>query len=166
MMMMMMISMCMSIILPLMKHPISMGSMLIVQTIIISMISSMKFYSSWYSYILFITIIGGMMVMFMYMSSIASNEKFKMMSMKKITSIMIMLTIFMITYKFYYTTMNLEKLNETKLFFMEFEEIKSTSKFMYLNKMNLTIMMMIILLLTMISITNITSSYEGPLKMK
>nr|YP_010235792.1 NADH dehydrogenase subunit 6 [Bambusicaliscelis flavus]QTD82410.1 NADH dehydrogenase subunit 6 [Bambusicaliscelis flavus] len=163
--MMMMTSMCISTITPFMKHPVSMGSLLMTQTILICMISSMKFYSPWYSYILFITIIGGMMVMFMYMSSIASNEKFKMISMKKIMLIMIMFITFMIINKFKHT-MNLEKLNENKLFLMEFEEMKSTSKFLYLNKMNLTVMMMITLLITMTAITNIASSHEGPLKLK
>nr|YP_010381667.1 NADH dehydrogenase subunit 6 [Cylindratus longicephalus]UDL72042.1 NADH dehydrogenase subunit 6 [Cylindratus longicephalus] len=162
---MMMISICMSIILPFLKHPISMGSLLMIQTILISMISTMKFYSPWYSYIMFITIIGGMMVMFMYMSSIASNEEFKMMSITKMMMILIILMMLIMITKYKYLTY-LEKNNYNKMNLMEFEEIKSTSKFFYLNKMNLTIMMMMILMITMISVSNIASSHEGPLKMK
>nr|YP_011014885.1 NADH dehydrogenase subunit 6 [Caliscelis rhabdocladis]WQB38579.1 NADH dehydrogenase subunit 6 [Caliscelis rhabdocladis] len=153
-----------SMITPFLKHPISMGSMLMMQTMMICLVSSSKFNSPWYSYILFITMIGGLMVMFMYMSSIASNEKMKMMPTKKI---IILLTILMIIF-----IMNMkeqeymEKMYQIKLNTNNLEEIKSTSKFFNFKKMNLSIMMIMILLFTMVSITNISSSKEGPLKMK
>nr|WMV00360.1 NADH dehydrogenase subunit 6 [Maoricicada mangu] len=59
-----------------MKHPLSMGMILLMQTMFSCMICS--FYLSCYlfSYILFLIFIGGMLILFMYMSSIASNEKF------------------------------------------------------------------------------------------
>nr|AWV83338.1 NADH dehydrogenase subunit 6 [Mogannia minuta] len=59
-----------------MKHPLSMGSLLLLQTILSC--SSCMYYSSSYmfSYILFLIFVGGMLILFLYMSSIASNEKF------------------------------------------------------------------------------------------
>nr|YP_010235831.1 NADH dehydrogenase subunit 6 [Youtuus erythrus]QTD82449.1 NADH dehydrogenase subunit 6 [Youtuus erythrus] len=147
---------------PILKHPISLGSTLMIQTILICNYLSSNFESSWYSYIIFITIIGGMMVMFMYMSSIASNEKFNMIKMKFMFMIII-LTITILTLEKY--KMNLiSKMEEKKIIFHEIEETKSTFKFFNFNKMNITTLMMIILLISMISITNISSSFEGPLK--
>nr|QJQ26929.1 NADH dehydrogenase subunit 6 [Hemisphaerius rufovarius] len=146
---------------PFLKHPMSLGTMLITQTILISISMSIKSNSSWFSYILFITIIGGMMVMFMYMASIASNEKFNP-KMNKIMLILMLMLMLMPDL----TTLEMEKKNEMKFMMMEMEEIKSTSKFFNFNKMNMTIIIMLTLLLTMISVTNISNTFEGPLKKK
>nr|YP_011014846.1 NADH dehydrogenase subunit 6 [Epyhemisphaerius bistriatus]WQB38527.1 NADH dehydrogenase subunit 6 [Epyhemisphaerius bistriatus] len=149
---------------PMMKHPISLGSMLMMQTILVSIYMSKWSKSSWFSYILFITIIGGMMVMFMYMASIASNEKFKPKYFSMYTASI--MTIYMITSVMLETLETLEKKNEMKMMLMELEEMKTMSKFFNLNKMNVTIAMMTILLLTMVSVTTISSTFEGPLKKK
>nr|YP_011014859.1 NADH dehydrogenase subunit 6 [Gergithus yunnanensis]WQB38540.1 NADH dehydrogenase subunit 6 [Gergithus yunnanensis] len=146
---------------PILKHPLSLGSMLIMQTTLMSIKMSKMNNSSWFSYILFITIIGGMMIMFMYMASIASNEKFSTKMNKKMLILMAMIIILP---EFDMST--LEKKNEMKMIFMEMEEIKSTSKFFNKNKMALTIAIMLILLLTMISVTNVANTFEGPLKKK
>nr|YP_010990562.1 NADH dehydrogenase subunit 6 [Aplos simplex]WOW98876.1 NADH dehydrogenase subunit 6 [Aplos simplex] len=146
---------------PMMKHPMSMGTILILQTIMMSIYMSKKSMNSWFSYILFITIIGGMMIMFMYMSSIASNEMFKPKSKK----IMMMITTFTLIMMMNTEMMTeLNKLIEQKMNMMEKEEIKASSKFFNSKKMNMTIIMMMILMLTMVSITNISSTFEGPLK--
>nr|YP_010381641.1 NADH dehydrogenase subunit 6 [Symplana brevistrata]UDL72016.1 NADH dehydrogenase subunit 6 [Symplana brevistrata] len=149
---------------PLMKHPMSLGFLLIMQTSLVSMNLFINLESSWYSYILFITIIGGMMVMFMYMASISSNEKFKTMNMKLIIFMLILMTlIFNIKKETMLNELNL-KLEEKKLIYQEFQETKSTYKFFNFNKNKITILMMLVLLITMISVTNISSSFEGPLK--
>nr|YP_010235818.1 NADH dehydrogenase subunit 6 [Youtuus strigatus]QTD82436.1 NADH dehydrogenase subunit 6 [Youtuus strigatus] len=147
---------------PILKHPISLGSTLLIQTIMICNYLSSNFESSWYSYIIFITIIGGMMVMFMYMSSIASNEKFNMIKMK-FMFLIIILTIMIMMLETPLTKF-ISKMEEKKMVFHELEETKSTFKFFNFNKMNITMLMMMILLISMISITNISSSFEGPLK--
>nr|UXW88440.1 NADH dehydrogenase subunit 6 [Henosepilachna vigintioctomaculata] len=65
-----------SLILIFLKHPLSLGFFILIQTILISMMMGM-FYNFWYSYILFLIMIGGLLILFIYMTSIASNEKFK-----------------------------------------------------------------------------------------
>nr|YP_010274428.1 NADH dehydrogenase subunit 6 [Pochazia confusa]UJT96872.1 NADH dehydrogenase subunit 6 [Pochazia confusa] len=151
-----------SMILMTVKHPLSMGSILMIQTIMVSNKMSMDSNSSWFSYILFITIIGGMMVMFMYMSSIASNEKFKL-NMKQ-TIMITMMIILMIMMMSDSSMEYLNKMTEKKKMIMQKEEVKITTKFFNLNKMNVTILMMMILLLTMVIVTNMSSTFEGPLK--
>nr|WRO45309.1 NADH dehydrogenase subunit 6 [Leptoglossus occidentalis] len=58
------------------NHPISMGITIIAQTLIVAMITGLSLGSFWYSYIIMITMLSGMLVLFIYMASVASNEKF------------------------------------------------------------------------------------------
>nr|AZZ89034.1 NADH dehydrogenase subunit 6 [Achilidae gen. 1 sp. n. 1 SX-2018] len=147
-----------------MNHPLSMGFMLTVQTTIMCLYSSTLMSSPWFGYILFIIMIGGMMVMFMYMSSIASNEKFKLMKMKSILIITMMMTVIATITNQDLSLEETFKMMENKTIIISNEEMKSTAKFMTKFKSNLTILIMLILLLTMISVTNISSTFEGPLK--
>nr|AND97168.1 NADH dehydrogenase subunit 6 [Theopompa sp. FY-2016a] len=57
-------------------HPLSMGLILLLQTITICLISGSLSSSFWFSYILVLIYLGGMLVLFMYVTSIASNELF------------------------------------------------------------------------------------------
>nr|YP_010839111.1 NADH dehydrogenase subunit 6 [Raivuna sinica]WGG26908.1 NADH dehydrogenase subunit 6 [Raivuna sinica] len=147
-------------ILPMMNHPISMGTIMIIQTMLMCSIHSKISNSSWFCYILFLTIIGGLMIMFMYMASIASNEKFK----PNMKIVLMWMTIFMIMIMLMKSNM-LTKINEQKLNMMKIEHMKSTMKFFNKPKYIITMLMMIIMLTTMISVTFISNSFEGPLKM-
>nr|AZZ89112.1 NADH dehydrogenase subunit 6 [Magadhaideus sp. n. SX-2018] len=151
-----------SIIIVMMRHPLSLGLMLMIQTTMMCVYSSMIMSTSWFGYILFITIIGGLMIMFMYMSSIASNEKFKT---SKILIPMMILTTIILTMTIQDPSMEeFNKIKEIKLFTLNSEEMLSTSKFLMDYKSNLTILIMMILLLTMVAVTNISNTFEGPLK--
>nr|YP_008239003.1 NADH dehydrogenase subunit 6 [Pachygrapsus crassipes]AGO20491.1 NADH dehydrogenase subunit 6 [Pachygrapsus crassipes] len=57
-------------------HPLAMGLVLLTQTILISLTVGFSTYSFWVSYILFLVFLGGMLVLFIYVASIASNEPF------------------------------------------------------------------------------------------
>nr|QBZ37559.1 NADH dehydrogenase subunit 6 [Ceruchus minor] len=59
------------------KHPLSLGGLLLVQTTLVSLMISLTQFNCWYSYMMFLIMVGGMLILFMYMTSIASNEKFK-----------------------------------------------------------------------------------------
>lgn len=76
--------------------------------------------------------------------------------------IIIILTIIIIPKD--YTIEILNKIKEIKFNMIRNEEIKTLSKFFNLNKINLTITLIITLLLTMVSVTNISRTFEGPLK--
>nr|QGT77280.1 NADH dehydrogenase subunit 6 [Apotamonautes hainanensis] len=58
------------------SHPLAMGLNLLIQTIIISFSAGLTTYSFWFSYILFLIFLGGMLVLFIYVASLASNEFF------------------------------------------------------------------------------------------
>nr|QNP09990.1 NADH dehydrogenase subunit 6 [Ochthebius sp. IBE<ESP> AN292] len=145
-----------------MTHPLSMGMMLMAQVIIISLITGFLNFNFWFSYILFLIMIGGMLVLFIYMTSIASNEKFKF-NMKFIYLIMTFMS-----------TMNL-------FLFMDkfFNEISLFNKFIFNNSnyfmlskfynspSNMIMFLMIIyLLITLIAVVKITNFKMGPLRQK
>nr|AND96286.1 NADH deshydrogenase subunit 6 [Onthophagus yukae] len=78
-----------------MKHPLSMGMMLLIQTINLSLLMGYNNLNYWFSYILFLIMIGGMLILFIYMTSIASNEKFYP-SIKLMMIILIMAMLWML----------------------------------------------------------------------
>nr|YP_010882203.1 NADH dehydrogenase subunit 6 [Pulchriphyllium giganteum]WID87117.1 NADH dehydrogenase subunit 6 [Pulchriphyllium giganteum] len=142
-----------------MKHPLSMSMTIITQTMIVSMITSMMWMSSWYSFILVLTYIGGMMIMFIYMTSLVPNMMFSM--PKKMTmSMIIMLTImmtYMINKKYQMLNLDMMQPNEQTIILTK----------MYTKPTNITtIMMALYLLFTMITVKNMTELKMGPLRMK
>nr|YP_009626854.1 NADH dehydrogenase subunit 6 [Chiromantes haematocheir]QCB91522.1 NADH dehydrogenase subunit 6 [Chiromantes haematocheir] len=58
------------------SHPLAMGLTLLIQTILISFTVGISTYSFWFSYILRLVFLGGMLVLFIYVASLASNESF------------------------------------------------------------------------------------------
>nr|YP_009379196.1 NADH dehydrogenase subunit 6 [Kiwa tyleri]ARQ27019.1 NADH dehydrogenase subunit 6 [Kiwa tyleri] len=58
------------------SHPLAMGLTLLVQTTLISITSGLVNKTFWFSYLLFLIFLGGMLVLFIYVSSLASNEQF------------------------------------------------------------------------------------------
>jgi NADH-ubiquinone oxidoreductase chain 6 len=58
------------------KHPLAIGLILLIQTTIVCLIRGTIYRRFWFSYILFIIMIGGMLVLFIYITSLTSNEIF------------------------------------------------------------------------------------------
>nr|AWV84365.1 NADH dehydrogenase subunit 6 [Derotettix mendosensis] len=141
-----------------MKHPLSMGFLLLSQTINSSIMIGYWLNSYLMSYILFLILVGGMLILFMYMSSIASNEKFFMSNSLLLMFILSLLLIFMmlnykmnnLNFNFNYSINSYEYFNLSKLYMMPTGII--------------TILVVIYLLFTMIVIINIISQNIAPLR--
>lgn len=58
------------------RHPVGLGLTLILHTLLISCVTGLVGGTFWFSYILFLVFLGGVLVLFIYMTSLASNEKF------------------------------------------------------------------------------------------
>lgn len=97
--------------------------------------------------------------MFIYIARIISNKIF---SIKK--SILILIIIFSIINFIEIDTTTLSKLIERKINIIKLEESKTLIKFFNINKSIFTLIIILNLLISLISITNITNSKEGPLK--
>nr|YP_009412987.1 NADH dehydrogenase subunit 6 [Vaejovis smithi]APW29079.1 NADH dehydrogenase subunit 6 [Vaejovis smithi] len=61
-------------------HPLIMGIFLMFTTSLIAFCSYFVFGFSWYSYIMILVFLGGMLILFIYVASLASNEFVKMKS--------------------------------------------------------------------------------------
>nr|YP_010728486.1 NADH dehydrogenase subunit 6 [Stictochironomus rosenschoeldi]WEF49727.1 NADH dehydrogenase subunit 6 [Stictochironomus rosenschoeldi] len=164
----------MSLIFSFMTHPLSMGLILMIQTMLIVILSGLLTKTFWFSYSLFLIFLGGMLILFMYMTSIASNEEFKFKINLKYLSLMI--SYFMLIILF------ILLLNEKLLFFNKIMNLDSSSilflktmildnNFM-LNKMYnfpmnmITILLVNYLFLTLIAVVKITNIFEGPMRKK
>nr|AQP27152.1 NADH dehydrogenase subunit 6 [Termes rostratus] len=142
-----------------MKHPLAMGLMLLVQTTMVCIISGTMYSSFWFSYILFMIMIGGMLVLFMYMTSLASNEMFSPSN----KMLMAMTTMMPITLYIMPITTNNKEMNMHET--MMEDEITTTTTVMYNQMMGImTTLLVLYMLLTLIVVVNIINVSKGPLR--
>jgi len=59
-------------------HPVIILILILIQSTILCLIIWIYLNSSWLSYILFLIFLGGLIVLFMYITRLASNEKFEL----------------------------------------------------------------------------------------
>nr|URX54055.1 NADH dehydrogenase subunit 6 [Tauritermes triceromegas] len=142
-----------------MNHPMAMGMMLLMQTMMMCLISGLMHQSFWFQYVLFMVFVGGMLVLFIYVASLASNEMFSL-STKMMTMAMIMT---MLTPMIKDQTMINSK-EATTIDTMENEIITLTSKLYNQPNGTLTILMALYLLMTLIVVVKITNVSSGPLR--
>nr|YP_002970771.1 NADH dehydrogenase subunit 6 [Valentia hoffmanni]ACJ69583.1 NADH dehydrogenase subunit 6 [Valentia hoffmanni] len=162
---MMNLSLLMSILLPMTKHPLSMGMILIMQTIIIATITGLMINTFWFSYILIITMLSGMLVLFIYMASIASNEKFQTsMNMMIMTS---MMTITAILTPFLGDQLSQSKnWSSSKKATLLMDQSMNMIKLFNIHNLSITMLIICYLFFTMIVVSFIVNNYEGPLRTK
>nr|NP_075458.1 NADH dehydrogenase subunit 6 [Cochliomyia hominivorax]AAF78604.1 NADH dehydrogenase subunit 6 [Cochliomyia hominivorax]AIZ03389.1 NADH dehydrogenase subunit 6 [Cochliomyia hominivorax] len=151
-----------------MKHPLAMGLTLLIQTTLVCLTSGLMTKSFWFSYILFLVFLGGMLVLFIYVTSLASNEMFTF-SIKLLFISLSILFLMLITLFF---------MDKNTLLQYQNLEIKSicdlnsylTENSLSLNKLYnyptnlLTILLMNYLLITLIAVVKITKLFKGPLR--
>nr|YP_009073579.1 NADH dehydrogenase subunit 6 [Aeolesthes oenochrous]BAP59129.1 NADH dehydrogenase subunit 6 [Aeolesthes oenochrous] len=148
------------------NHPLSLGLILLIQTIAVSLLSGLMNLNYWFSYIIFLIMVGGMLVLFIYMTSVASNEKFKFSSKLFILALVfLLLTFILIMTDQFFMSNNLHTFELTNQNLPPSNKL-TTSK--YMNWPSSSIMFTIIsyLLLTMISVVKITTVEYGPLRQK
>nr|YP_009472957.1 NADH dehydrogenase subunit 6 [Dalsira scabrata]AST10187.1 NADH dehydrogenase subunit 6 [Dalsira scabrata] len=157
---MMMLMIIMSTLLMTFNHPLSMGFTLIMQTMLMALIMGYLMKSFFFSYIIIIIMLSGVLVLFIYMSSVASNEKFNM-SYKNLLYVIIwsMAMYYIMYYMMYMYKIPLNNnlnMNDNISLIKLFNSMTS----------QITMMMVLYLLLTMIVVSNNAKVYEGPLRMK
>nr|YP_010883369.1 NADH dehydrogenase subunit 6 [Rhingia binotata]WIF29695.1 NADH dehydrogenase subunit 6 [Rhingia binotata] len=152
-----------------MNHPLSMGLMLLIQTIMICCISGLMTKSFWFSYILFLIFVGGMLVLFIYVTSLASNETFSF-SMK-MTTMLVMNFILLMTIMFFmdktilmFNSMNNEMYSIININSYISENTLSLNKLYNYPTNMITILLVNYLLITLIAAVKITKLFYGPLR--
>nr|AVN68255.1 NADH dehydrogenase subunit 6 [Rhabdoblatta sp. RHA] len=157
----MMISSLLALIFTQMNHPLAMGLILLMQTASITMLTGMFTQSFWFSYILFLIFLGGMLVLFIYVTSLASNEMFSM-SMK----LMLVMTLFLPVLALLYWTLYPYLLNQETSHFMNINNITNLPLIKLYNYPTsiITIMLASYLFLTLIAVVKIINIFKGPLR--
>nr|YP_220585.1 NADH dehydrogenase subunit 6 [Harpiosquilla harpax]AAT85815.1 NADH dehydrogenase subunit 6 [Harpiosquilla harpax] len=162
-----MTSMTFSLIFINLMHPLAMGMMLLLQTLIICAITALMNFYVWFSYILFLIFLGGMLVLFIYVTSLASNEmfqfSFKMIAFFTVTmglSILLLITDpLLLNFKMASSDMSCLMGNTYNSQMVLISNVYST------NTMMTTLFMILYLLLTLIVVVKITYTFLGPLRM-
>nr|AOY39666.1 NADH dehydrogenase subunit 6 [Scolytinae sp. BMNH 1040065] len=147
------------------SNPLSKGYVLLLLTIMTSMSTTSMHLNSWFGYILFLIMVGGLLVTFIYMTSVASNEKFKF---PKLFIFKMMSIILIITFMYFlvpWTIMDFSSMMASQ------ENLVMKLK-MYLNKIfsyplgQLPIALMSYLFLTLIMVAKMTDFAKGPIRQK
>ena len=134
-------------------------------------ISGILIKTYWFSYILFLTFLGGLLVLFIYVSRIASNELFKtnykLISLFLTLSLLIILTSIFINInrlKLNYSHKSeIEIINFLNIFFNNDNKINLSK--LYNNQTFILIIILIIyLFITLVAVVKITNIYFGPLR--
>nr|YP_010454753.1 NADH dehydrogenase subunit 6 [Notacanthurus lamellosus]QZZ23929.1 NADH dehydrogenase subunit 6 [Notacanthurus lamellosus] len=152
-----------------MSHPLAMGLVLLLQTLFISLMTGLLAPSFWFSYILFLVFLGGMLVLFIYVTSLASNEMFSISSKTLFGCLIFLILIFSISL-----------INDPSVWVLPDSFNSSTQATMFssydlhtlLTKLYsspthfLTLLLVSYLFLTLIAVVTITQIFEGPLRSK
>nr|YP_009131057.1 NADH dehydrogenase subunit 6 [Gabala argentata]AHW98938.1 NADH dehydrogenase subunit 6 [Gabala argentata] len=160
-----------SIMMLFLNNPLSMGLMILIQTLLTCLLSGMLIKTYWFSYILFLTFLGGLLVLFIYVSSIASNSLFKpSFNLKMFFIIMlsfsIMLELFFmnkLTWMNFSFNSDMEKFNY-ELILINKENKINLNKLYNNQTFMLMTMMVIYLFITLVAVVKITNIFYGPLR--
>nr|YP_010946970.1 NADH dehydrogenase subunit 6 [Sigmella normalis]WGO57727.1 NADH dehydrogenase subunit 6 [Sigmella normalis] len=142
------------------KHPLSMGLTLLIQTILISLMSGMITQSFWFSYILLIVFLGGMLILFIYVTSLASNEMFFMSTKMLLTMMITTITLMILLKNIEPFMQNTESMN----FFPMNNNNETLTKLYNQPTKTITVILASYLFLTLITVVKITNLHKGPLR--
>nr|QUL60386.1 NADH dehydrogenase subunit 6 [Terrapotamon thungwa] len=146
-------------------HPLAMGLTLLIQTIFISFIVGLSTYSFWFSYILFLILLGGMLVLFIYIASLASNEFFYFPMTLMMTSLTLLIILFMsITLLDLIITSTFSNLPNSSI--NTYSSTAHTTSWIFNTpSMFFTIFIISYLLLTLLVVVKIINLFKGPLRL-
>nr|UOU84951.1 NADH dehydrogenase subunit 6 [Hydrophoria linogrisea] len=151
-----------------MKHPLAMGLTLLIQTTLVCLTSGLMAKSFWFSYILFLVFLGGMLVLFIYVTSLASNEMFsfsiKLVFISLMLFFLLMMMLFFLdkNYLLQYFNTEINSINNLNSYLME-NSLSLNKLYNYPTNL-MTILLMNYLLITLIAVVKITNLFKGPLR--
>nr|ASK85593.1 NADH dehydrogenase subunit 6 [Anabropsis (Apteranabropsis) sp. QS-2017] len=154
------------------NHPLAMTLIILMQTLLICLMTGLISQSFWFSYILFLVFLGGMLVLFIYITSLASNEMFIIPTKFILSSLSILTILSLLSFILDSSLINLNITNNdmntsiNNSMYLYNESTMSLMK-LYNNPTELiTLMLVLYLFLTLIAIVKITNIFQGPLRQK
>nr|YP_006493392.1 NADH dehydrogenase subunit 6 [Stenopus hispidus]AEO18310.1 NADH dehydrogenase subunit 6 [Stenopus hispidus]AGA56099.1 NADH dehydrogenase subunit 6 [Stenopus hispidus] len=150
-----------------MIHPLTAGLILLIQTALMCLTAGLFMTSFWFSYILFLIFLGGMLILFIYVASLAPNEPF-ILSPTIIMALMLASFIFFLLL-FWDPLMKMvpsqTPSSSSPLLFKTSLQTLTTKPFYNPPISNLTLFTILYLLFTLIVVVKITDHYSGPLRL-
>nr|AYU71304.1 NADH dehydrogenase subunit 6 [Eucnemidae sp. 4 ACP-2013] len=141
------------------NHPMTMGMMLLIQTLIIALETGKMSFNFWFSYIMFLIMVGGMLILFIYMTSLTSNKKFNMkLKFYYMMIIIIMIMVILIPNNIESNNTFIQMNNQETFLNLLNKFINLPSNYFYLSAI-------IYLLITLIAIIKITNLSKSPMRM-
>nr|UBI43119.1 NADH dehydrogenase subunit 6 [Proisotoma minuta] len=135
------------------SHPIALTGLILTQALITCGLAWITLSLSWFSYILFLIFLGGLMVLFVYITSLASNEMMK--TNPRASSVLIVMVMILMWASSSWSEMTMSPPLETTA---------PLSHLFSHQMVALTAGVMTFLLLTLVVIVKITSALNTPLK--
>nr|YP_010602070.1 NADH dehydrogenase subunit 6 [Ocellarnaca braueri]WAM61699.1 NADH dehydrogenase subunit 6 [Ocellarnaca braueri] len=166
----MMMNIFSTIIFTQLNHPLTMTLIIVFQTLLICTFTGFISQSFWFSYILFLVFLGGMLVLFIYMTSLASNEMFSMPVKTIFITFLIINSIIIISWLIDTSftnmfSMNLDMIPNNSNYSNYWSETSLSLTKLYNQPTSLnTLMLVLYLFLTLIAIVKITNIFYGPLR--
>lgn len=137
------------------SHPVILIIFILIQTVVLCLILWLKFKIRWFSYIIFLIFLGGLMVLFIYITSLASNE----LILISINSIFYSVIFCSLLLFFIILSFNLQ--DNYNIFNFNF---KSFHLIYSIRRSRLVILTIIYLLLTLIIVVKISNKFDAPIK--
>nr|ATN41220.1 NADH dehydrogenase subunit 6 [Diptera sp. 53 LC-2017] len=160
----MMMMMMMNILFLNLNNPLIMGLILMIQTMLITIFFGKMNFSFWFSYIIFLIFIGGMLILFIYIISLINLKLFYIINYKNLLFLLIMLMM-MFMYFFYNNKImminNYEMINFSKKLMLN-ENLMNLIKLYNFPNLFINLLLIIYLFIMMIICTNITIFLNGP----
>nr|AGC94485.1 NAHD dehydrogenase subunit 6 [Scolopocryptops sp. 1 YG-2013] len=133
------------------SNPLSFVIIIIIQTLCTALYTLILQNSPWMSYILFLIFLGGMLILFSYISSLASNETFNLLNLK------LMSQTFLTFLMLYLLTPNPKMLKVDTNKMINLTEL-------YNQNMSITLLLILYLMLALVIVTNLANIKMGPLR--
>nr|YP_009406989.1 NADH dehydrogenase subunit 6 [Typhlatya monae]ASA39525.1 NADH dehydrogenase subunit 6 [Typhlatya monae] len=148
-------------------HPLAMGTTLLIQTTIISFMMTFTLKTTWFSYILFLIFLGAMLVLFIYVASLAPNEPLHLsyQLIVILTLTMILTLTLLIIDPLIMSSPVFTESTEMSFFFNPNSSNLSLNSMYNSSSMKMTLFLILYLLLTLVVVVKITSTHFGPLRL-
>nr|YP_010865483.1 NADH dehydrogenase subunit 6 [Eoneureclipsis hainanensis]WGT74392.1 NADH dehydrogenase subunit 6 [Eoneureclipsis hainanensis] len=153
----------------LIKHPMTLNLIIFLQLLNSCFIMNSMIKTPWFSYILFIMFIGGLMILFLYMCSVTSNLKFKM-NFNKQLMMLILFSFIMLTFINFKNSFMWNKISNIeysinhnyKIFFNTYSF--KLFKLFNSNSLFLTLLIIHMLFFMLIFLTQMIKNFQGPMR--
>nr|WAK83101.1 NADH dehydrogenase subunit 6 [Janus sp.] len=154
-------------------HPVQMMIYLIIMTTMMCLKISFMYSNFWFSYLLFLTMIGGILILFLYFVSLSSNE---LMNFSKYSHTMILIngtfTLALMLFKIYkfdpFSIISMESLFNNLMFTEKnWSNAMNFNSFqMFNSNYKITLMIMAYLLFVLYTLMKMCMKFYGPLRQR